>query len=138
MSLPVLCRRFTLANRWDTVYLTYLGIAQLRSRVNDAGHTQARQGNAFMQGLGTTILNPKIIGFLIVYFPQFLHQDAPVIEQLLLLGPLFLLIVFLVFLLCALVAGRIRGLLETRKGRVAVKNVFGMSLIGCGLLAAMS
>ena len=42
---------FAVLKWFGVLYLIYLGIAQLRSRVDDAGHTQARQGNAFMQGL---------------------------------------------------------------------------------------
>lgn len=128
---------FTTLKWLGVVYLIYLGIAQLRSKVEDSGPTGADRRTApFLQGLGTTLLNPKIIGFLIVYFPQFLNREEPVLNQMRVLGPLFLLIVFAVFLLCALGAKALRSVLETHRGRVMVKNASGVSLIGCGVLSA--
>jgi len=96
------------------------------------------RGNAFLQGMGTTILNPKIIGFLIVYFLQFLHRGERVMDQILVLGPLLLLVVFLVFLLCAPAAKCLRRVLETARGRATSKNVSGLCLIGCGVCSAAS
>ena len=96
------------------------------------------RGNAFLQRMGTTILNPKIIGFLIVYFPKFLNRDERVMDQMLVLGPLFLLVVFLVFPLCALAAKCLRCVLETARGRATSKIVSGLCLIGCGVCSAVS
>ncbi len=129
---------FTALKWLGVAYLIYLGIAQLRSKVeDDSSHAAGdRRTSPFLQGLGTTLLNPKIIGFLIVYFPQFLNREEPVLNQMRVLGPLFLLIVFAVFLLCALGAKALRSVLETRRGRVMVKNASGVSLIGCGVLSA--
>jgi len=128
---------FTTLKWLGVAYLIYLGIAQLRSKVEDSGPATADRRTApFLQGLGTTLLNPKIIGFLIVYFPQFLNREEKVLDQMLVLGPLFLLIVFAVFLACALGAKALRSVLETRRGRVMVKNASGVSLIGCGVLSA--
>ncbi len=127
---------FSLLKWFGVLYLIYLGYVQLKSKVEEEESKAARPGNAFLQGLGTTLLNPKIIGFLIVFFPQFLNREESVLKQLFVLGPLFLLIVFIVFLLCALAARSIRGAMASRKGKVVFKNVSGISLIGCGLLSA--
>ena len=125
--------------KWlGAIYLICLGVKQLRSKANDPLVKNGTRGNAFLQGMGTTILNPKIIGFLIVYFPQFLNRGERVMDQMLVLGPLFLLVVFLVFLLCALAAKCLRRVLETARGRATSKNVSGLSLIGCGVYSAAS
>lgn len=127
------------ALKWlGAIYLIYLGVMQLRSRANDRLVKSGAQRNAFLQGLGTTVLNPKIIGFLIVYFPQFLNRDENVLSQMAVLGPLFLLVVLLVFLSCALAAKGLRRVLETARGRATSKNVSGLSLIGCGVYSAAS
>lgn len=127
------------ALKWlGAIYLIYLGMMQLRSKENDRRVESGAQRNAFLQGLGTTVLNPKIIGFLIVYFPQFLNRDENVLNQMAVLGPLFLLVVFLVFLSCALASKGLRRVLETARGRAASKNVSGLSLIGCGVYSAAS
>ncbi|QNM94712.1 LysE family translocator [Chitinimonas koreensis] len=130
-------RAFAVLKWLGVAYLLYLGIQQLRSRPAATAAAPARQeGSAFLQGLGTTLLNPKIIGFLIVYFPQFLDPQRSAFDQLLLLGPLFLLVVFLVFLLCALAARGIAGLLATPRGQAGLQRISGLSLIGCGAYAA--
>jgi threonine/homoserine/homoserine lactone efflux protein len=126
------------ALKWlGVVYLIYLGIAQLQSKVKEDFHAgSAPRVTPFLQGIVTTLLNPKIIGFLIVYFPQFINREETVTHQMVLLGPLFLLIVFTVFMLCALGAKALRSVLETHRGWVMMKNVSGVSLIGCGVLSA--
>ncbi|NLR74344.1 LysE family translocator [Leeia aquatica] len=125
------------ALKWvGVVYLIWLGIAQLRSPVNtSADQPASKPGNAFLQGLGVTLFNPKIIGFLIMYFPQFLDAKRPALPQLLVLGPLFLLVVFVVFLICAMLAHAMRRLLLTERGRLWFRNTTGGALIGCGLLS---
>jgi len=119
-------------------YLVYLGVQQLRTPVGDRLHAGKQSDRPFMQGLGTTLLNPKIIGFLIVYFPQFLQHGRPVVPQLLLLGPVFLLVVFVTFAACAVGAKGLRRVLETQRGRHWVKQGSGVSLITFGVLAAVS
>jgi threonine/homoserine/homoserine lactone efflux protein len=127
------------ALKWlGAIYLIYLGAMQLRSKANGQLVKSGARGSAFVQGLGTTILNPKVIGFLIVYFPQFLNSDENVLKQMVVLGPLFLLVVFSVFLLCALAAKGLRSVLETARGRATSRNVSGLSLIGCGVYSAAS
>lgn len=122
--------------KWGGVaYLVYSGVKQLRSSVDKDSRTDAATGNAFLQGFGITMLNPKIIGFLVAFFPQFLHRDESIVQQLVVLGPLFLLIVFVTLLFYALTAAGIRGYLETRRGRLALRNTSGLALIGCGLFA---
>lgn len=125
------------ALKWcGVVYLVYLGVMQLKSKVADETMRAVPRGNSFLQGLGITLLNPKIIGFLIVFFPQFLNPNEGVAQQLLILGPLFLLIVFLVFVAFAVAARAVRRFLDTTEGKIIFKNVSGASLIGCGLLSA--
>jgi len=123
--------------KWGGVaYLVYSGIKQLRSNVDaEDSQTQAK-GNAFLQGFGITMLNPKIIGFLVAFFPQFLNREESIACQLAVLGPVFLLVVFATLLFYALTAMSVRGVLQTRKGRLVLKNVSGGALVGCGMLAA--
>lgn len=123
--------------KWCGVaYLLYLGLRQLLARDSGGAQGPARQGSAFWQGLTITMLNPKIIGFFIAFFPQFLDPEQSVVSQLLLLGPLFLLIVFVILLGYAMAAAGIRGALATPAGAKAMKNLSGAALLGCGLFAA--
>lgn len=116
-------------------YLIYLGIKQLRSPVEKSAKDESLSRNPFIQGLGITLLNPKIIGFFIAFFPQFINQNESITDQLMILGPLFLLIVFAVLLVYALFASGIRPMLTSYRGKVVVKNASGLGLVGCGLFA---
>jgi threonine/homoserine/homoserine lactone efflux protein len=109
---------------------------QFRARETPQSRARPGMNNAFLQGLGSTILNPKIIGFLIVYFPQFLTRQESFLQQMLVLGPLFLLIVFLVFTLCVIAASQLRHRLNSSSGRQTFRRVSGLSLIGCGAYLA--
>ncbi|HZW21306.1 LysE family translocator [Noviherbaspirillum sp.] len=123
--------------KWGGVaYLVYCGIRQLRSKVDEADSQAQAKGNAFLQGFGITMLNPKIIGFLVAFFPQFLSREESIVRQLTVLGPVFLAVVFATLLFYALTASAVRGVLQTRRGRVVLKNVSGGALVGCGVLAA--
>jgi threonine/homoserine/homoserine lactone efflux protein len=129
---------FTVLKWAGAAYLVYLG-AMLLVRAPVSNEGPARQtGGAFSIGYGTTILNPKIIGFLLVYFPQFLDRRTAIAPQMLILGPLFLFVVFLVFSACALLARPMRRLLASDQGRRLVRHGSGLSLLACGLYAAFT
>jgi len=128
---------FTVLKWMGVLYLIYLGIKQIAGKEPISPNGSHDGSGAFVQGFGNTILNPKIIGFLIVYFPQFIKHDESTVRQLCVLGPLFLLIVFLVFLLCAMTANHIRHALSSVRGRKLFSQASGLSLVGCGVYSAM-
>lgn len=119
--------------KWlGAAYLLYLGAAQLR--IAGKGASGAGSGN-FRSGLATTLLNPKIIVFLALYFPQFIRPGEDAGRQMLLLGPLFLLTVLVVFLLCA-AAARWLGGMARGPGGAWLERACGCCLIVCGLYSA--
>ncbi|MEO2216094.1 LysE family translocator [Chromobacterium vaccinii] len=119
--------------KWmGAAYLLYLGVAQLRM-AEKAGAVDGRGG--FRRGLATTLLNPKIIVFLALYFPQFIRPGEDAGRQMLLLGPLFLLTVLAVFLLCA-AAARWLGGMARGQGGAWLERASGLCLIVCGLYSA--
>ncbi|OMH33877.1 LysE family translocator [Motiliproteus sp. MSK22-1] len=126
--------------KWVGVaYLVYLGAKQLITPLNKAEEGSKpvkKSANSFLQGVGVTLLNPKIIGFFVAFFPQFIDPQASISSQLLILGPLFLIIVFAILFMYALFARSVSHFLAARKGQLALKNSAGVALIGCGVLAA--
>ncbi|KUM02489.1 LysE family transporter [Chromobacterium subtsugae] len=124
--------------KWlGAAYLTYLGASVLRAgNKGAAAEASGRSGGAFRRGLAATLPNPKIIAFLIIYFPQFIQPGRDTAGQLL-LGPLFLLTVGAVFLLCmaaALTVGR-----AMPRGRAGwLSRACGCCLIACGLYSALA
>ena len=123
--------------KWAGIaYLIYLGMKQLRAshkvniEVNETG------SSPYMQGLVTTLLNPKAIGFFVAFFPQFIDPTQPFWPQLGLLGPLFLFMVFVMFTVIAFLAARTKLLFESNKGQITLKYGSALGLIGSGFAAA--
>jgi len=82
-------------------YLIYLGIKQWRNKSNafsavDAPVTSNAGWKLFGQGVSVALTNPKGILFFSALFPQFLTQDASLVEQFLVLTT--------TFSLCALIS----------------------------------
>ena len=126
--------------KWVGVaYLVYLGAKQLITPLAEAEQESKpakKMSSSFFQGVGVTLLNPKIIGFFVAFFPQFIDPQASIYSQLLILGPLFLIIVFIILFMYALFARSVSHFLAARRGQLALKNSSGIALIGCGFLAS--
>lgn len=117
-------------------YLIYLGVSELLGSVSEGSLDMQSKHNALKQGIATTLLNPKIIIFLIAFFPPYINKEAALWPQIFTLGPAFLITVFMVLMLYLLCADNTRKLIESKRGKVCFKTITGMSLIGFGILAA--
>jgi threonine/homoserine/homoserine lactone efflux protein len=127
---------------WLTVagagYLLWLGISTLRSwrgasfTAADAVGKPANQLRIFLQGMGTSGINPKGLLFYVALVPQFVSPDAalPLPVQSGLLGLTFVLLAGIVYTCVALMA---RKLLQSRPGAArAVTLASGVIMIGLG------
>ncbi|WP_346958870.1 LysE family translocator [uncultured Arthrobacter sp.] len=134
---------------WLTVagaaYLLWLGVSTVRSwrgasfSGQSAAEPQlaARQFRVFLQGMGTSGINPKGLLFFVALVPQFVSPDAalPVPLQSGLLGLTFVLLVAVVYSCVALLS---RKLLHSRPGaarRVTLASGIIMVALGLVLLA---
>ncbi|WP_376089562.1 LysE family translocator [Roseomonas sp. CCTCC AB2023176] len=77
------------------LYLLWMGVAALReawrggAAFAPAAATAATLRAAFLQGLVTNLLNPKVVLFFLAILPQFVAPDrAPPWVQMLILGPM--------------------------------------------------
>ena len=136
---------FSLVKWLGVGYLLFLGIRQLKSAASEGrtpANTEPRAAGKsplltdLAQGVGTTLLNPKIIGFFIAFFPQFLDPATSVLPQLLIMGPVFLLIVLLILLLYVILARTISAALSSARGQKILHKFSAGLLIFFGLLAA--
>lgn len=122
-------------------YLMWLGINTLRSwrgasftaGAASAGNTRLR---TFLQGMGTSGINPKGLLFYVALVPQFVSAEAslPVPVQSGLLGMTFVLLAGLVYTAVALLS---RTLLQTRPGAARVVTLASgiiMVMLGVVLL----
>lgn len=127
---------------WLTVagagYLLWLGISTLRSwrgasfSAAEAVGRPANQLRIFLQGMGTSGINPKGLLFYVALVPQFVSPDAalPLPVQSGLLGLTFVLLAGIVYTCVALMA---RKLLQSRPGAArAVTLASGVIMIGLG------
>ena len=131
---------------WLTVagagYLLWLGLTTIRSwRGASFGSTEvpapANQFRTFLQGIGTSGINPKGLLFYVALVPQFVSTDAslPVPVQSGLLGLTFVALVAVVYSCVALLS---RRLLSSRPGaarRVTLASGIVMVALGAVLLS---
>lgn len=128
---------------WITVagaaYLLWLGTATIRSwrgasftaaaAVDSSGQNQLR---TFLQGMGTSGINPKGLLFYVALVPQFVSAEAPlpVPVQSGLLGLTFVLLAAIVYTCVALLS---RKLLQSRPGAARkVTLASGIIMVGLG------
>jgi threonine/homoserine/homoserine lactone efflux protein len=118
-------------------YLLWLGVGTLRSWRGasfsaDAAGTGGTQLRTFLQGMGTSGINPKGLLFYVALIPQFVSSDAslPVPVQSGLLGMTFVALAGLVYTVVALLS---RTLLQSRPGAArAVTLASGIIMVGLG------
>ena len=130
---------------WITVagagYLLWLGISTLRSwrgasfsAADAVGTPAANQLRTFLQGMGTSGINPKGLLFYVALVPQFVSPEAslPVPVQSGLLGLTFVLLAGIVYTCVALLA---RKLLQSRPGAARkVTLASGVIMVALGVV----
>jgi threonine/homoserine/homoserine lactone efflux protein len=130
---------------WITVagagYLLWLGITTLRSwrgasfgAADGAVNPTTNQLRTFLQGMGTSGINPKGLLFYVALVPQFVSPEAslPVPVQSGLLGLTFVLLAGIVYTAVALLA---RKLLQSRPGAARkVTLASGIIMVALGVV----
>jgi threonine/homoserine/homoserine lactone efflux protein len=132
---------------WITVagaaYLLWLGFSTLRSwrgasfsAAGAVGNPATSQSRTFLQGMGTSGINPKGLLFFVALVPQFVSPDAPlpVPVQSGLLGLTFVLLAAGVYTCVALLA---RSLLQSSPGaarKITLASGIIMVALGVALL----
>jgi threonine/homoserine/homoserine lactone efflux protein len=130
---------------WITVagagYLLWLGISTLRSwraasfgTADAVGLPTANQLRTFLQGMGTSGINPKGLLFYVALVPQFVSPEAslPVPVQSGLLGLTFVVLAGIVYTCVALLA---RKLLQSRPGAARkVTLASGVIMVALGVV----
>jgi threonine/homoserine/homoserine lactone efflux protein len=127
--------------RWaGAAYLVYLGIKQWRSASEplEFDTSSVSKTNLFVQGLVITIPNPKSLIFIAAFLPQFIDTTRPLGLQFTFIVPTFLVITFTVTSVWALIAGKVRGFLQSQRAFQSVLRTAGglMIIAGVGLALA--
>jgi homoserine/homoserine lactone efflux protein len=121
-------------------YLVWLGVQLWRAppiqlQAADPA-TPARPGPLFRQGLLTALSNPKALLFYGAFLPQFIDPARPLLAQFFVMTATFIAVEFIVELLLAMAAQRVRHALQ-RVGRT-FNRVCGGLFVVMGLALPMT
>lgn len=120
------------------LYLVWLGIQTARASVNGASEDNHRNRGAFLQGVGTNLLNPKAIIFVTSLLPQFATGSWPLSGQLALLGAVDVLFGFGIWGILIIVGQRLSPWLQQPAVRKWWQRSNGLALISIGILLAVA
>jgi threonine/homoserine/homoserine lactone efflux protein len=134
---------FTVVRTIGAAYLVYLGMQAIRHRGSTvvgepvAGGMSGRR--AYLTGMATNLLNPKMVTFTIAFLPQFINPDlGRVWLQFAVLGAILITLEFLVDGAVGVLAGRIGGWLRRRHAvRRRIDVATGGVFIGLGVRLAV-
>ena len=121
-------------------YLAWLGIQLWRAppiRLQaEASRADTRGGQMFRKGFLTAVSNPKALLFYGAFLPQFLDPNRDLLTQFIVMATSFMAVEFVVEYLLALLAHRIRPLLE-RAGKT-FNRVCGGMFVAIGVALPMT
>jgi threonine/homoserine/homoserine lactone efflux protein len=127
---------FTVVRAVGAAYLVLLGIRMIASKgsalADDDRAAAFSHRRAYLRGLLTNLLNPKMVTFSIAFLPQFVDRSlGHVAMQFAVLGAIFVLLEFVVDGTVGVLAGRIGlRLFRRRRTRRAVEVASGGLFIG--------
>jgi len=132
---------YTVVKLAGAAYLVYLGVRALlasRRPPTDAPSAAiAAPRHAFLQGLISTILNPKPALFFLTFLPQFVNRDAAVLPQTLTLAAIHVIVGLIWLSAYARLVHRARGLLTAPRVKAWLERTTGVVLIAFGLRVAV-
>jgi threonine/homoserine/homoserine lactone efflux protein len=130
---------YTVVRIVGAAYLIYLGVEMIRKRGGDTAAAPGLRGRrAFVHGVTTNLLNPKMVTFTIAFLPQFINPALGHLWiQFAVLGAVLIALEFLVDGAVGIFAGRLGGWL--RRKRAAQRRIeagTGVLFVGLGLRLA--
>ena len=134
---------YTVVKLAGAAYLVYLGVQALRASrrpPSDApapADTGGATGRAFLQGLISTVLNPKPALFFLTFLPQFVDRDAAILPQTLTLAGIHVIVGLIWLSLFARLVHRARGALSAPHTKAWLERTTGAALIAFGLRVAV-
>jgi threonine/homoserine/homoserine lactone efflux protein len=121
------------------VYLVILGLSSLRRALRRDGRlatsaTTMAQGtrHAYVQGLLSNLLNPKVAVFYLTLLPQFVRPGDPVLARSLLLASIHVVIGLVWLTLYTYSLGSLASVLSRPRVRRGLEAVTGLVLLGLG------
>ena len=132
---------YTVVKLAGAAYLVYLGVQALRASrrppADALSAAVAAPRRAFLQGLISTVLNPKPALFFLTFLPQFVNRDAAVLPQTLTLAAIHVIVGLVWLSAYARLIHRARGLLTAPRVKAWLERTTGAVLITFGLRVAV-
>ncbi len=132
---------YTAVKLAGAAYLVYLGVQALVASRRPPSDTPAAAlvapRHAYLQGLISTVLNPKPALFFLTFLPQFVDRDRPVLPQTVTLAAIHVVVGLLWLSAYARLVDRARGLLTAPRVRAWLERTTGAVLIAFGLRVAV-
>ena len=124
-------------------YLLYMAWSTLRERGAlevASNHDTKPLGRVALTGGLINILNPKLSIFFLAFLPQFIPSSADnAFLSMLMLGAVFMLMTFAVFLIYGFLSGLFRDVIvHSKTASTVMQRVFATSFAGLGLKLAVS
>jgi RhtB (resistance to homoserine/threonine) family protein len=136
-------RAFEVVKLAGALYLGFLGLQALRSAARGApieARTAARAGahRAYVEGLLTNVLNPKVAVFYLAFLPQFIGPGDPVLTKSILLASIHCVQGLVWLSLVTLFVARLRRVLAQPRVQRSLEVVTGLVFIAFGVRLAFS
>ncbi|MEV6876024.1 LysE family translocator [Amycolatopsis sp. NPDC051128] len=129
---------FVVVKTVGAAYLVYLGVQAIRNRDSLPGETDGKVNRAYLSGLLTNLLNPKMVTFTIAFLPQFIDPAlGRVWLQFAILGAVMIVFEFLVDGAVGVLAGRIGRWVRRKKNQRRIEVATGGIFIGLGVKLAL-
>jgi threonine/homoserine/homoserine lactone efflux protein len=126
---------FTVVRVAGAGYLVYLGVQAIRNR---KPLVERNTDRAYLSGLLTNLLNPKMVTFTIAFLPQFIDPArGHVWLQFAVLGAIMIVFEFLVDGTVGVLAGRVGGWVRRKKNQRRIEVATGGIFIGLGVKLAV-
>jgi len=132
---------FTALKIIGALYLLYLAWQAFSSSVSAVGNSKANklsESQLYRRGIIMNVTNPKVSIFFLAFLPQFaVPEHGPVMQQIFLLGLLFIVATLVVFCSIALLAGKLGAWLNrSPKAQIYLNRLAGTVFVGLAIKLA--
>jgi RhtB (resistance to homoserine/threonine) family protein len=136
-------RAFEIVKLAGALYLVFLGLQAIRTAARGAPVGERRADpagahRAYVEGLLTNVLNPKVAVFYLAFLPQFIGPSDPVLAKSILLASIHFAEGLVWLSLVTLFVTRLRPVLARPRVQSALESVTGLVFIGFGVKLALS
>lgn len=132
---------YTAVKLAGAAYLVYLGVQALlasrRPHAEAPPAALAAPRRAYLQGLISTVLNPKPALFFLTFVPQFVDRDGAVLPQTLTLASIHVVVGLIWLSIYARLVDRVRDVLAAPRAKAWLERTTGAVLIALGLRVAV-